>query len=389
MSQLPFHPADPARTSAKPFTDKEFRDRLAATQEAMRAAGLDCLLVHTPENIYYLTGYETSGYFEYQVLVVPPAGDPVLLVRNVERLNIDEYSWLPGGYTWTDGDDFLDRTARLVETLDAGPRVGLEKHSWFVTAHVAEELARCLGSRDLVDAGRLVERLRLVKSPAELTYVEEAARLADVAMAAALAAAKDGASELDVAAAAHAEQIRQGGEYPALPHYVSSGERTELGHAHWSTRVVHAGDTMKLEFLGVHRRYHAGLTRVVGIGTPDPLLERDVALCVSLQDETFASLRPGESAGEITRRTQEAMAATGRAGIRLRLGYSMGIGFPPIAGEGQTCDFRESATWNLVPGMVFHMLSVLSVGRVISDTVLITPEGCRRLTATPRRLFVA
>lgn len=387
MSQLPFHAADPTRASAKPFTDKEFRDRLAATRQAMRAAGLDCLLVHTPENIYYLTGYETSGYFEYQVLVVPADGDPVLLVRNVERLNIDEYSWLPGGYTWTDGDDYFDRTRQLVEMLSPGPNVGLEKHSWFVTARVAEELTHRLGP--LVDAGRLVEGLRLVKSPAELTFVEEAARLADVAMQAAIGAAKDGASELDIAAAAHAEQIRQGGEYPALPHYVSSGDRTELGHAHWSNRVVHDGDTIKLEFLGVHRRYHAGLTRVVGIGTPDPQLERDIALCVELQDETFSRLHPGASAGEITRHTQEAMAATGRAGIRLRLGYSMGIGFPPIAGEGQTCDFRESATWKLVPGMVFHMLSVLSVGRLISDTVLITPDGCRRLTATPRRLFVA
>jgi Xaa-Pro dipeptidase len=387
MSQLPFHATDPTRTSAKPFTDKEFRDRLDATQRAMASAGLDCLLVHTPENIYYLTGYETSGYFEYQVLVVPSAGDPALLVRNVERLNIDAYSWLPGGYTWTDGDDYFDRTRLLVETLDTGPRIGLEKHSWFVTARVAEELARRLCSYTLADAGRLVETLRLVKSPAELANVERAAQLADVAMTAAIAAAKDGASELDIAAAAHAEQIRQGGEYPALPHYVSSGERTELGHAHWSNRVVGEGDTIKLEFLGVRRRYHAGLTRVVGIGTPNPRLERDVALCVERQDETFSWLRPGESAGEITRRTQEAMA--GRAGIKLRLGYSMGIGFPPIAGEGQTCDFRASATWELVPGMVFHMLSVLSVGLVISDTVLITLDGCRRLTATPRRLFVA
>lgn len=389
MSQLPFHPADLTRESAKPFADTEFRARLEATQKAMAAAGLDCLLVHTPENIYYLSGYETSGYFEYQVLVVPPAGDPALLVRNVERLNIDEYSWLPGGYTWTDGDDYFDRTRLLVEMLGTGPRVGLETHSWFVTAQVSRELGRRLGSRELVDAGRLVERLRLVKSPAELVHVEQAAHLADVAMAAAIAAAKDGASELDIAAAAHAEQIRQGGEYPALPHYVSSGERTDLGHAHWTNRVVHEGDTIKLEFLGVRRRYHAGLTRVVAVGTPDPGLERDIALCVERQDETFGLLRPGESAGEITRRTQEAMAATGRAGIRLRLGYSMGIGFPPIAGEGQTCDFRETATWELVPGMVFHMLSVLSVGRVISDTVLITAEGCRRLTTTPRRLFVA
>jgi len=65
----------------------------------------------------------------------------------------------------------------------------------------------------------------------------------------------------------------------------------------------------------------------------------------------------------------------------------MGIGFPPIAGEGQTADFREGASWVLEPGMVFHMLSVMRVGLVISDTVLITPDGHERLTKTDRMLF--
>jgi Xaa-Pro aminopeptidase len=67
----------------------------------------------------------------------------------------------------------------------------------------------------------------------------------------------------------------------------------------------------------------------------------------------------------------------------------MGIAFPPSAGEGQTADFRQGAGWELAAGMVFHMLSVLRVGLVISDTVLITGSGCERLTGTPRRLLVA
>jgi Xaa-Pro dipeptidase len=382
------HTVDAAHPRRIPFSDAEYRARLASTQEAMRRAGLDCLLVHTPENICYLTGYETTGYFEYQVLVVPPEGMPALLVRNVERLNVDEYSWLPGAHIWEDGADYLGMTRRLVDQLASGPRVGLERHSWFVTAQLADALVDRLAAFDVVDTSRIVERLRLIKSPAEVACIRDAARLADIAMTAAIDAAREGGNELEVAAAAHAAQISAGSEYPALPHYVASGYRTELGHAHWTAKTLVAGELLKLEFLGVRRRYHAGLTRPAVIGHPTPQARADAELCIALQDRTFADIRPGAVVDDIVRRARAALVEAGRPAFRVRLGYSMGIGFPPIAGEGQTADFREGATWTLRPGMVFHMLSVMRVGLVISDTVVITETGCERLTQTARQLFV-
>ncbi|HVQ97085.1 MAG TPA: Xaa-Pro peptidase family protein [Mycobacteriales bacterium] len=384
------HHRDPARPRRAAFTDAEFQRRITAVQQAMLAADIDVLLVHAPENICYLTGYETSGYFEYQTLVVPAAGRPELLIRNVERLNMDEYSWLDRAHVWRDGTDYLAATATLVNQLSPDGRVALERHSWFMPADTAAGLTRRLAGHPIVGSDRLVERIRLVKSDAEIGYVRRAAELADLAMSAAVAAAHPGGTESDVAAAAHAAQISAGGEYPALPHYVSSGDRLELGHAHWTDAVLRAGDLVKMEFLGVRRRYHAGLTRPVSVGAPaDPAVRADVELCVRLQDETFAELRPGVPAAAVTRAAQDRLAGAGRAGLKIRLGYSLGIGFPPIAGEGQTADFREAATWELAAGMVFHMLSVLRVGLVVSDTVLITDSGCERLTSTPRRLLTA
>jgi Xaa-Pro dipeptidase len=382
-----YHAVDPAHPRRMAFSEIEFRERLVAVQTAIVAQGLDGLLVHTPENIYYLTGYETTGYFEYQVLVVPSVGEPALLVRNVERLNVDEYSWLPGAYVWKDGTDYFELTRALVVASVPGPRVGIEKHSWFVTASVSEALVERLDGHVLVASGRLVETNRLVKSPAELIYVRQAAGLADLAMTTAVEQARNGASELELAAVAHAAQIRAGGEYPALPHYVASGYRTELGHAHWSDRRLVTGDLLKLEFLGAKRRYHAGLTRPVFIGRVPADLRVDADICVRVQDETFAALAPGVSVDHVVRAAHAALRAAGKEAFRIRLGYSMGIGFPPIAGEGQTADFREGATLVLEAGMVFHMLSVMRVGLVISDTVLITPTGHERLTTTRRTLF--
>ena len=76
------------------FSTAEFQARLARVREEMQRRRIDVLLINAPENIYYLTGYQTSGYFAYQALISPRAAAPLLLVRYLERGNVDEYSWL-------------------------------------------------------------------------------------------------------------------------------------------------------------------------------------------------------------------------------------------------------------------------------------------------------
>ncbi|MER9606798.1 aminopeptidase P family N-terminal domain-containing protein [Mesorhizobium sp. M0243] len=82
------------------FTTEEFKTRVAQVQSEMSVRGIDILLLHAPENIYYLTGHQTSGYFAYQTVVLAQTGDPQLLLRFLEKGNVDEYSWLPDASTW-------------------------------------------------------------------------------------------------------------------------------------------------------------------------------------------------------------------------------------------------------------------------------------------------
>lgn len=377
------------RGNRQAFHRDEYDARVLQIQDDLVAADLDVLLVHTPENICYLTGYETSGYFEYQVLAVPASGTPRLLVRHCERFNVDEYTHLPDAFIWCDGTDYFDATARLVESLGAPhpARVGLESHSWFVTAQVSAVLTAKLHGHKITEAGRIIERRRLVKSPAEQAYIRAAAAIADRTMAAAVAAAAAGRSEQEIAAAAYHEHLVAGGEYPALPHYLSSGDRCYLGHAHWTEQVLKTGDLLHLELLGVKSRYHAGLIRTVHIGRAPANVQESASVGLDIQDQMLSELRPGGSMSEITYRCRQRIAdAIGDAGTG-RLGYSMGIGFPPSAGESQTADFREGSPWELRPGMVFHMLGGISSDMQFSDTVLITDDGWERLTQTPRELF--
>jgi Xaa-Pro dipeptidase len=213
------------------FSTEEFRARVRRVHAEMERQGIDLLLLHAPENIYYLTGYQTSGYFAYQVALVARGRDPELLVRFLERGNVNEYSWLDHASTWKEGDDLVAMTLRQVKSLGSDKTIGLEKQSWFLTAAMSEALSAGLADARIVDASRLVAQVRLIKSEAEIACLRRAGEIAEIEQRAALATMHDGALESEVAAAVFNAGVTAGCEYTGLPHHIMSGYRYDVCHA--------------------------------------------------------------------------------------------------------------------------------------------------------------
>src|SRR4051794_20047473 len=67
-----------------PFEAGEYRDRLEKLRTRMASLKLDALLIHSPENTYYLTGLRSLGYSIYQALLVTSAGEPTFVTRSWE-----------------------------------------------------------------------------------------------------------------------------------------------------------------------------------------------------------------------------------------------------------------------------------------------------------------
>src|SRR5690348_8627330 len=78
---------------ALPVSEAEFRRRLDAVRRAMAARGLAAFISFTPENIYYLTGHDTPGYYFYQACVVTPDRPPVNVLRRIETTNTFGRTW--------------------------------------------------------------------------------------------------------------------------------------------------------------------------------------------------------------------------------------------------------------------------------------------------------
>jgi Xaa-Pro dipeptidase len=376
----------PGRLQA--FSTEEFQARLHKTQGVMAELGLDMLLLHAPENIYYLTGYQTSGYFAYQMLAVTAdAAEPTILVRYLERGNIDEYSWLSHDETWREGDDVIQRSIEVIRKLGGDDaRIGIELGSWFLTAAVADQLRERLPRATFIDATLLVDRVRTVKSPQELAYIRKAGSIAETEVRIAVARMRDGATEAQVAAAVFQAGISAGCEYTGLPHHIMSGLRYNVCHANWTDKPIVPGELILIELYGCVQRYHATQMRTISIGKPNDDAADAARLVVEAQDAALAALKPGVSSKFVDSLVRGPIRRI-RPDYFNRSGYSTGIGFPPRTAEWDALDFNETSDWKVQEGMAFHMLA-LAKGFGISETVIITKDGAERVTSENERSLI-
>lgn len=348
---------------------------------------LDVLLVHTPENIFYLTGYQTPGYYWHQALIVPLDSDPVFIPPPHEASLVPEFCWVEDVRMFPDTSDWSAVTAGVLE--DKGLRsavVGIEERSWYLTVENRDRMGLLLPRLGFKNASGLIESVRLIKSPKELEYMREAARMSSAGMAAGIDAVTDGATELEVAAAVHAALDLAGSEYTGLPAFITSGIRSELVHATWSSKQIESGDLVFLEIPGSHNRYHAAHSRSVFVGEPrDTVLVADRTARTALERAKFV-VRSGVEA----RRVFEAGSAViNGSGLPYkqgrRIAYGIGIAFPPGWDEGDILSINAEETMLLQPGMTFHLITTMRLPGIgafgCSDTVLVTETGSETLTS--------
>jgi Xaa-Pro dipeptidase len=376
-----------------PFGPEEYQRRLDGARRGMAARGVDMLLVTTPENVTYLTGYETIGYSSFLCLLVLPDRDPVLMVREMELEVARRTTWLDSFATVGDTDDPVARTRAVVaEHAPAGVAAGLEQSTPFLAPNTWLRLRdEALGGRSARDCSGLVEDLRRIKSPAEVAYIRRACELAGKGMTAAVAAARAGATENQVASAAFVAMIGGGSDFLATDPIVTSGPRARVAHTTFANRTLADGDEVLVELGACQRRYFGALMRTLVVGRADATLRNLEAVVREALDKAVAAIRPGATCGEVDAACRDTIAAAGfDGGFRKRTGYSIGVAYAPDWGEGHVASLRAGDRRELEPGMVFHVVPAIRLPERclgMSETVLVTGSGHEVLTSFPRRLL--
>ncbi|MBO6519471.1 MAG: aminopeptidase P family protein [Rhodospirillales bacterium] len=377
------------------FSEAELAVRRDRTCEAMADAGLDGMLIFRQESMYYLTGYDTFGYVFFQCLYLGSDGRMMLLTRAPDLRQAQNTSVIEDIRIWVDKPDAgpAEELRGILEEFGCkGRRLGVEYEAYGLTARNGKRLDAALdGFCVLEDASELISRLRVVKSPAEIEYVRQAAALADDALDAAIATAAPGVSESDILAAMQGAVFKGGGDYPGNPFIIGSAEDALLCRTKSGRRTLDTNDQLNLEWAGTYLHYHAAMFRTMVFGDmPDRQKQMyDVAYEALMAVED--ALRPGNIVGDAFQAYADVIDRAGMKEHRLNAcGYSLGTTFQP-----NWMDWPMLYADNPVeiePGMVYfcHMIifdSDAQLAMCLGETVLTTSGAAERLSRSPLDLI--
>lgn len=365
------------------FPFEEYMRRLSELRERMEKRLLDAVVISDPENLVYLTDYQTTGYSFFQALVVPLEGEPFMITRRLEESNVHARTWVEATRRYPDtGDPIQALVEALREFGLSGKCIGYERNSYFFPAYHQDTIHTSFTDGRLLDCFGIVEEGRVCKSDVEIEIMRKAAVATEAGMRAGIEACEPGVTENEIGAAISAAMFRAGGEAPAVMPYVVSGPRTMIGHASWEGRTVKPGEHVFMEVGGCYRRYHTAMMRTVLLGEmSNSMLEAQTRMKHALS-EIKQLLRPGVTVSDADNLVRN-IITDNEVGAQLitRSGYSIGIAFPPSWDEGYIMSLKQGNHAVLQKGMTFHIIPWMwgvdgdkTVG--ISDTLFITDRGC-------------
>lgn len=390
-------------TLAHFFTKEEYLTRLNKTKQKMMEHGIEVLLIANPSNMYYLTGYNAWSFYVYQMLVVTIDDDqPLWIGREMDAPSALLTTWLDEHHIIPYPDEFVQSTikhpmdfvANILTELGQGNRkIGVEMDSFYFTAMSYERILQGLPNAEFKNVSTLVNWVRLIKSEKEIACMKKAAYILERAINTAYRTVDIGVRENDVVAAILHAQIRGtkdfGGDYTSIVPMIPANENTNTPHLTWTDRRYEYGDFMTLEIAGCYRRYHIPLARTLAIGEA-PKKVMDLAKVIEEGLETtIEKMKPGITAEEVEHIWAKAIAKHGYYKDS-RLGYSIGLSYPPDWGEN-TVSFRKGDRTILQPNMTFHFMPGIwmdDYGVAITESIRVTEKGCELFANVPREVYI-
>jgi Xaa-Pro aminopeptidase len=384
------------------FEHAEYVDRVGRAKKEMAKRGIDLLLVASPANQFWLTGYDGWSFYTPQMVAVSlRAEEPIWIGRKMDAVGAKFTAFLKPENVVPYPDNYVASSERhpmqfVAEEIarrkwDKGT-VGVESDDYYYTAKWDALLKAGLPNARFVDAFLLVNWCRMKKSARELKYMHQAGQIAAAAQQAAFEKAAPGVRQCDVMAELYrvttAGLPEFGGTFPCKPPNAMVNEICSAPHLSWTDAPLAKGDIFYIEMGGVRHRYHSPLSRCIYLGKPTERMDTVAKVIAEGLEAVLCRVKPGVACEELADAWK---TTTARHGIEKdsRIGYPVGIGFPPTWGE-LTASLRAGDKTVLEEGMTFHCIPAIwldTYGIVISETFAVASGGADCFADYPRILF--
>ena len=387
---------------APPFTRIEYADRLERVRIAMQTREIDFLIIGDPANINWLSGYDAWSFYTPQIMVVGLELDPTWIGREMDAGAAAFTTYLPANQVVPFPENYVQQkeihpsqfmAEWMISRKLNGQRIGYESDVYYLTPMAVEHFKSGLFESTWVDSGRLVNWLRLIKSPAEIVMLKQAAVIAGLSMETAYNRLCPGVRQCDLMADVVSTQIRGtpqfGGDQTALHPLVLAGESASTAHPMWTDASFKKDQTIAFELGGCRKRYNAGLARTAHIGEPQNTLINTAKAVNEGMDQVLNSMKAGALCCDVHAAWQAVLDEYGLE-KKSRIGYSIGVGYSPDWGE-HTISFRSNDRTSLPENAVVHIILGMWMdawGMEVSETIHVRKNDAICLTQFSRDIHV-
>ena len=370
------------------FPEAEFHRRRDAWQGEMARHGLDALLLTSAADVFYVTGFLTR-FWESPArpwfVVVPGTGDPVAVIPSIGAALMGQ-TWLSDIRCWDapfPGDDgvslLADALAGLVpEGGEIGVPMGLETQLRMPLADYADVAAR-IAPRRFVDGTAAVQRVREIKSEAEIDRIRAACGVADRAFARVGEYAAAGVPLERVFRDFQRVLLEEGADWVAY----TAGGAGPGGYGDVispaGSRPLKAGDVLMLDTGAVRDGYFCDFDRNWAIGPADDTAKRAYGALYAATGAVLRDLRPGMLARDVHGQFIRELAARGTVPGGGRLGHGLGITLTewPSFTAHDTTVLRAGMVLTLEPGVEIAP----GVIQVHEENIVLRADGAELLSA--------
>ncbi|EMF0171201.1 M24 family metallopeptidase [Enterococcus hirae] len=350
--------------------------RVEKLRKKMQEENLDSFLITSPYNLRYLTNF---------------TGTTGLAVITLEKaFFITDFRYTEQAAAQAQGFEIIKNVGPIFEEVaDLVQKEGLRELGFeettvsFLEYSVLEEII----DAQLIPISGMIEELREIKDEEEIAIIEKACSIADLAYDHILKMIQPGMTEIEVANQLDFYMRSLGASGVSFETIVASGLRSAMPHGVASKKIIEQGDLITIDFGCYYEGYVSDMTRTFAIGDPGEQLKEIYQIVLEAQLAVLEVAKPG-----VTGKQLDAVARNyiTKHGYGEAFGHSTGHGIGLEIHEGPNVSVR--AEKQFVPGNIITDepgIYLPGIGGVrIEDDLLITSDGNRVLTHSPKELII-
>lgn len=347
------------------FPEQEYAARTDGAQQAMRAQGLDAILVMTEPEVRYFTGFLTPFWQSPTrpwFLIIPATGKPVAVIPTIGAA-VMERTWLDDVHTWSSPNPEDEGISILINVLrdvtngskSIGVPMGPETQIRMPLLDF-ERLKSALPNHRFEDASSIIRDLRMKKSEAEIEKIRHVCSLMSTVFEELPSFVHVSMTEIDIFREFKKTALDQGVDDVAYLVGGTGAGGLEDIISPPSSRQAQAGDVLMLDTGATFDGYFCDFDRNYAFAHADDAVKRAYETVFQATEAGLAAARPGASCEDIFYAMQSVMDEGGALGNDVgRIGHGLGMQLTewPSHRPGDTTELKSGMVITLEPGMEF------------------------------------